>query len=264
MNLPAFLAIIGFSVIAISAPAQGLIQPTAISANSNTMVSRSPDSRGWTDPALNHNKLLQQQAGDGSYMMIGTYKVKGNPFLFGEHHKGDIFSTMEKGYNIFISYNTYSQDVEFYSSSNTDKPLVKEPGNLDSFIVRQDIESGITASLKFIYGSLLSVDDKSYYQEIYTGKRFSVYKKYKSVLGYASDNFAQTELRQFELQYEYYYTDSVSKGVKKLKKNAGSILKEFKKTADISSLITDESFTTDPEGVLRKVFQYLNEDRKEF
>ncbi|MGB3089883.1 MAG: hypothetical protein WBB20_07955, partial [Chitinophagaceae bacterium] len=44
---------------------------TSLSANSNTMVSRTPDSRGWTDPALNHNKLLQQQSSDGGFKLIG-------------------------------------------------------------------------------------------------------------------------------------------------------------------------------------------------
>ncbi len=99
--------------------------PVALSANSGAMVSRQPDSRGWTDPALNHNKLIQQQIGDRVYKLIGPYKVIGTQFLFGEHHKGDVFSKEEKAWNIFISYNTYNQELEFYSSSNPDKPLVK-------------------------------------------------------------------------------------------------------------------------------------------
>lgn len=229
-----------------------------LSENSGNMVSRAPDSRGWTDPALNHNKLIQQQTGDGVYKMIGSYKVVGTQFLFGEHHKGDMFSTQAKAYNIFISYNTYNQEVEFYSTSNPDKPLVKEPGEVDSFIIQQNIELGIANNLKFINGTHLGTDDKYFYQEVYAGNRFSLYKKYKSELGYVSTNYIQSELRQFDLTFEYYYTDTQKKGIKKLKSNASSVIKEFKEAKDLSGVVTVEEFDTNREGALQKAFQYLN------
>ncbi len=229
-----------------------------LSENSGSMVSRAPDSRGWTDPALNHNKLIQQQTGDGVYKLIGSYKVVGTQFLFGEHHKGDLFPTQAKAYNIFVSYNTYNQEVEFYSTSNPDKPLVKEPGEVDSFVIQQNIELGIANNLKFIYGTHLGTDDKYFFQQVYAGNRFSLYKRYKSELGYVSTNYVQSELRQFDLIFEYYYTDTNKKGIKKLKSNASSVIKEFKEVKDLSGVVTVEDFDTNREAALQKVFEYLN------
>ena len=235
-----------------------------LSENSGSMVARAPDSRGWTDPALNHNKLLQQKTSEGMYKMIGTYKVVGSSFLFGEHHMGDMFAPEAKAYNIFISYNTYNQEVEFYSTSNPDKSLVREPGTLDSFIIHQNIELGILHPLKFVYGSVLGVKDKYYFQEICPGKRFSLYKRYKSDLAYVSTNYVQSELRQFDLDYEYYYSDSEGKGLKKLKPNAASVIKEFKDVRDLSSEISVDDFTANPEAAFCKVFGSLNQVKKGF
>ncbi len=112
--------------------------------------------------------------------------------------------------------------------------------------------------MKFVYGSVLGSADKCYYEEIYTGKRFSVYKRYKSDLGYVSSNYIQSELRQFDLGYEYFYTDTESKVVKKLKPNAGSVIKEFKNIKDLSPVADNDAFTVNPEDALRKIFNYLN------
>lgn len=259
-RLPLFIC---FSLLVTRSSAQGPMI-TSVSANSGSMVSRSPDSRGWTDPALNHNKLLQQQTSDGTYKLIGPYKVIGSSYLFGEHHKADMYATEAKALNIYISYNTYNQEVEFYSTSNPDKPLVKETGTVDSFTIHQNNELGITSPLKFVYGSILGAKDKYYYQEVCKGERFSLYKRYKSDLGYSSTNIAQSELRQFDLQYEYYYTDTKSKGVKKIKANAASVIKEFKETKDLSGEITNDEFTVNPETAFCKAISSLNQAVKGF
>jgi hypothetical protein len=238
--------------------------PVSLSANSGSMVSRAPDSRGWTDPALNHNKLLQQHTSDGMYKLIGAYKVVGSSFLYGEHHLADMFAPEVKAYNIFVSYNTYNQEVEFYSKENPDKSLVREPGTLDSFIIHPNIDLGITSPLKFVYGSVLGVKDKYYFQEVCKGDRFSLYKRYKSDLGYVSGNYVQSELRQFDLEYEYYYTDTEGKGIKKLKPNAASVIKEFKDIKDLSAEISVDDFTANPEAAFCKAFTVLNQVKKAF
>ena len=237
-----------------------------VSANSGAPVALADkygrlqvESQGWTDPALNHNKLLQQHTSEGLYKLIGAYKVIGSSFLFGEHHLGDIFAPEVKAYNIYISYNTFNQEVEFYSKGNPDIPLIREPGTLDSFIIHQDLGQKITSNLKFVYGSLLGVKDKYYYQEICTGNQFSLYKRYKSDLGYVSTNYVQSELRQFDLESEYYYTDTASKGIKKIRPNAASVIKEFKDIKDPTSVASVDDFTTNRENAFRKVFEYLNQ-----
>lgn len=245
--------------------------PVALSANSGSTSALpdgrggfSPDSRGWTDPAQNHNKLLQQQNSQGGYKLIGVYKVVGSSFLFGQHHSADMFAPGVQAYNIFISYNTYNQEVEFYSKENPDKPLVKEPGTLDSFIIHANVGVGIVNPLKFVYGPVLGAKDKYYFQEICKGERFSLYKRYKSELGYATGNYVQSELRQFDLEYEYYYTDSEGKGVKKLKPNAASVIKEFKEVKDLSSAISVDDFTANPEAAFCKALTLLNQVKKGF
>ena len=140
--------------------------------------------------------------------------------------------------------------------------MVREPGTLDSFIIHQNIELGILNPLKFVYGSLLGFKDKYYFLEICTGKRFSLYKRYKSELGYVSSNYVQSELRQFDLQYEYYYTDSEGKGIKKLKPNAASVIKEFKDVKDLSAEISVDDFTANPEAAFCKAFTLLNHVKK--
>jgi hypothetical protein len=239
-------------------------QVISLSANSgSTSPGRSssgdptPDQRGWTDPALNHNKLLQNSS-EGMYKLIGPYKVVGTSFLFGERNKGDMFSTEAKAYNVFISYNTYNQEVEFYSSSNPNKSLVREPGTLDSFTLHENIQVGINRPLKFIYGTLLGIKEKLYYQEIYAGSSYSLYKRYKSDLGYNSNNLAQSELRQFDLQTEYYYSSAGTKGLKKIKPNAVSFTKEFKDVKDLSAVVNADAFTANPEEAMRKAMGALN------
>lgn len=234
-------------------------QITSISANSNSMVSRAPDSRGWTDPALNHNKLVQQQTGDGTFKQIGNFKVQGSPFLFGEHNKSNMFTQEAKAFNIFVSYNTYNQEVEFYSTSNPDKPLVREPGTVDSFTILPNTDLGISTPLNFIYASHLGSKEKVYYQEIYSGARFSLYKRYKSDLGYNTSNYAQSDLRQFDLQIDYFYIDKTSgKGLKKIKPNAATFTKEFKDVVDLSGALTADNFTTNPEPEMKKAMDLLN------
>lgn len=225
----------------------------------NTHISAQSTLPAYADNALKYNRLMVEKTGEGMYKLIGIFKVIGTSYLFGERNKGDLFSTEATGYNISLSYNTYNQEVEFYSTSNPDKPLVKEPGTVDSFIIHSNTNLEITHPLKFVYGSHLGSSDKAYFLEIYAGKRFSVFKKYKSDLGYVSSNYIQSELRQFDLLYEYYYKDSEKDGLKKLKTNASSIIKEFKNIKDISTVFTDEDFTRDQEAALRKAFEYLNQ-----
>ena len=94
--------------------------------------------------------------------------------------------------------------------------------------------------------------------ELFTGKRYSLYKRYKSDLGYVSTNYVQSELRQFDLLFDYFYTDTEGKGVKKLKPNVSSIIKEFKSVKDISSVLTNDAFAVNPDDALKKAFDFLN------
>ena len=258
--LPVFL-LMSVSVIYSQGPAV-----VALSANSGNLSGSpdrngrpAPDSRGWTDPALNHNILLQSQTSEGMYKLVGPYKVVGSSFLYGEQLAGDMFAPEAKAYNIYLSYNTYNQEVEFFSTSNPDKSLVREPGTLDSFSIKANADLGFMENLKFIYGKHLAAKDKAFFQEMYKGTKYSLYKKYKSELGYVSSNIANSELRQFDLSYDYYYFDAAKGSLKKLKNGYANFIREFKDVKDLSAVVADADYITNPEAVLRKGFAFLNQ-----
>jgi len=216
---------------------------------------------GYVDPAMTHNALIRETSSEAAYKLIGPYKVVGTSFLFGEKNKGSLY-TPESGasHGVFISYNTYNQEVEFFGAANPNKALTKTPGQVDSMVIDANPNVGLENPLKLIYGSHLGTNDKSFYVLVYKGNRFSLYKKYKSDLGYVSTNYVQSELRQFDLSFEFYYTDSTKSGIKKLKRNSANVVSEFKPVKDITSLVDPTDFSANPEAVLLNVFQFLNKD----
>jgi len=216
---------------------------------------------GYMDNALNYSRLIKEKTAEGSYKLIGPFKVVGTSYLFGEKNKGNLFSPGVNAFNIQLNYNTYNQEIEFFSTANPDKPLVKEPGTVDSFTLLTNVSLGINQPLKFVYGAQLGSSEKAFFMELYAGPRFSIYKRYKSDLGYVSTNYIQPELRQFDLLYDYFYSDSAKQGLKRLKPNSSSIIKEFKSIKDISSVFNNDDFTINQEEALRKAFEFLNRSR---
>ena len=252
------------AVLVNSIVAQQLQHPVGLSANSNTLVTKAPDSRAWTDPALNHNRLLQNQVGDGKLVQIGNFKVKGSPFLYGQKLSGDVFSQTEKAWNIFIGYNTYNQELEFYSTSNPDQPFVKEIGELDSFVIHKNSSRGIEKAIKFVYGKHIGSNEKTYFQEVCGGDNFVFYKKYKSELAIAHDNIGQPDLRQFELSYEYFYLNKKSGKLKKLKNNHSLIVKEFESVTNTASVLIEEAYYINHEESICNAINLMNSTAKGF
>lgn len=209
------------------------------------------------DPAMRHNRLLMERTDGGVYQQIGTFKVKGNAYLYGGRNSGDMFSKEAKAYNIKLNYNTYNQELGFYSTSNPTQALIREPGELDSFIIHADPLPGINQPVKFVYGELTGSKEKAYFQEIYTGTKYSIYKKYRSELGYVSANYIQSDLRQFDMLLEYYYTDAQKK-MKKIKANESQVIKEFKNVKDLSGIVNPDDFAVAPDDTFKKLFEYLN------
>jgi hypothetical protein len=231
---------------------------TIINVGGSTGNGPAPTGGVWTDPALNHNRLLRDRLGEGVYTMVGTYKVIGTPFLFGAKHAGDVFTPTEKAFNIDLSYNTYNQEIDFYSTSNPTQPLTKMPGEVDSFVIRKDIEAGLMQDVKFVYGKVLGSKDKSYFEIVQQGEKYSLYKRYKADLGYVSTNYVQSELRQFDILVDYYYYNSATKELKKIKLNFDSMKKEFKGVKDPAGVVTQQSFNTNPEAAASQVIKYMN------
>lgn len=90
------------------------------------------------------------------------------------------------------------------------------------------------------------------------GARCNLYKKYTSNLAIVATNYAQSDLRQFELEYAYYYTDTANKILKKIKLNLHSIKTEFSSVKAINSLLPKDDFGQNPENCLKTFFKHLN------
>lgn len=208
-----------------------------------------------TDAALAYNKYLVLNERN-TYTIVGAFKVIGSPYLLGKMHPGDIYSKSESGSGLYLSYNIYNQEVEF-SANREQTSLTKEAGTIDSFMIKRD--SLVKEDSKFIYGSLIGANDKSYYQVISTGQAYNLYKKYRAELGIVSSNYIQAELRQFDLQYDYYYLDVKSKNLKKLKTNPNALKKEFSQHKDISSVIGQNQGNLNSDAGLKKIFEFLNQ-----
>ncbi len=256
------LGLMSLIAISLNVFSQGLGAPVSLSSNSGSTSGQAdrwgrpaPDSRGYTDPAIAHNKLL---VNDGVYQLVGQFKVKGSSYLLGQKISANVFSQSEKAWNIFVSYNTYNQEVEFYSTSNPAVPLVKEAGTLDSFVIAPDVKAERFMPWKFIYSTHLGETDKAYYLEIFSGANYSLYKRYKAQLDYDNSNLGQSELRIFEITFEYFYSKPGTKGLKKLKPGVSNLIKEFKDVKDLNTVVDKTVFSANPEVEMRKAFRELN------
>ena len=214
---------------------------------------------GWVDPVLNHNRLLREQTGEGAFKMIGPYRVIGSSYLFGPRNKGNIYSPEATAVNIQIGYNTYTQEVEFESPANAGKPLIKSPGEVDSFVFLANKNLGSDRDMRFIYGKHLGSSEKSYFFELALGAKAGVYKRYKSDVGYVSSNYVQSELRQFDMLFDYFIYNPSSRSLKKVKNNFGSLQRELNAIKDVSSVFTGAAFSENPDLALATAIQFIHQ-----
>ena len=212
----------------------------------------------YVDPAAAYLRLLLEKGQEATVQQIGAFKVRGTSYLFGEKLSGNAYQGAEMALNVPVSYNTYNQQVEIYQDNQV-KPIVLTPAELDSFKLLSSDKTSFTEDLFFVSSKKVDSNAKKFFlQEISAGKRFSLYKAYKSELAFASDNYIQADLREFTLVYDYYYNDVTKPGLKKLKVNATNMKKEFKDVADISIFANSDEFVINPEKALKKIFAQLN------
>lgn len=211
----------------------------------------------YFDPAQAYNRLLIEK-GSGTYRQVNNFRVTGTSFLFGEKNTGSIYASNETGNNILLTYDTYTQNVDFYPSSGNGPALTKEIGTLDSFVINKKPEVMLENDIKFIYGNILGSDDKAYFQVVSKGNKASLYKKYSAELGMVTTNYIQSELRQFNILVNYFYSDSTGMGLKKLKINARSLIKEFASIKNISSFVDADLLNSEREQQLILIFGELN------
>lgn len=212
----------------------------------------------YTDPAAGYLKLMLEKGDEGSYQLIGNFKVIGTSYLFGEKNNGSAYAGKDKSENIKLGYNTYNQKIDI-SLDGAGTNFIKSPSEIDSFILNKSGSQYIKEDLLFYSSKIVQPSFKDcFLQVIYHGDRFSLYKAYTSALDYVSTNYIQSELRQFTLEYVYYYFDAETKELKKIKLSRKKIADEFDKIINVSSYLNDELFDAQPEKAMQIMFEALN------
>lgn len=211
----------------------------------------------YFDAAQAYSRLVLE-TNPAAVTRVDHYKVIGSPFLYGPRMVGNLFAKGETAFNITLSYDTYHQQVEFYSSANPTTPLIKDPGAIDSFSFASNVEVGILQGLKFYSGQTLGrKDDFNFYQLMYEGEKYSLYKKYYSTLGIVSTNILQSDLKQFELQFEYAYKP-IGGELKRLKPVYFQVSKELKPMIDVREIVEPQVYSANPDLALLKIFAAID------
>jgi len=211
----------------------------------------------YLDPASAFLRIYLEKGSEGTYQQIGNFKVIGTSYLFGEKLKGGIYTKTEKSEHVELGYNTYNQSLDV--KLNGVQSITKKAAEVDSFVIYANNSEFIKNDLLFYSSALVSPKAKDgFYQVISTGSKYNLYKGYTAALDIVSTNYIQSDLRQFTLEYNFYYTDNSTKDFKKLKLSKKKIVDEMKSKMDVSIFLDEEELDKNPEIALKKVFNALN------
>ena len=206
-----------------------------------------------------HNKLIQNKAENGGYYLIGPYKVQGNPYYVKESVQGAMYSPGETATNVQLRYDLFNQNVEFLTTSNPEQPLVKEPGDIDSFTLFKDEKHGLNQNIKFVYSKIIGANDKFYYAELVKGTKYSLYRKTYTDLVIPSVKIGAPEMREFEKHTQYFYLNESTGEIKKIKPNTTTLMKEFEDVKNLTVVLQNNNMSRKPDEAMIAAFNYLNE-----
>ncbi|MEI8053050.1 MAG: hypothetical protein WCH52_04800 [Bacteroidota bacterium] len=212
----------------------------------------------YTDPAAAYMRVMFEKGSEGSYQQISNFKVIGTSYLYGEKLPGSIYTKSEKSEHTNLSYNTYNQQVDVYLNA-TNQIISKKPSEVDSFIIYNSNSDFYKEDLLFYTSKLVSPLAKDlFYQVLLIGPKYNLYKNFTANLDIVSTNYIQSELRQFNLEYNYYYLNNSTNEFKKIKLSRKKIIEDFSKTIDLSPSIDFDEINNNPEIALKKIFNILN------
>lgn len=193
------------------------------------------------------------------YYQIAGYRVKGDPYYKPEFVLGDMYSASETAKNVYLRFDVYYQNIEFISTANKDQIMVKEPGNLDSFLIYKKEDKMIKEDIRMVYAPLIGAPGKCYYGCLYKGSKYSVYKKLTAELVAPIDRTGRPDDRVFERQTEYWYVTESTKEYKKVTGTVAAVKKEFKDIKDVSEVVKAGNMFKNGDAAMIRVFAYLNE-----
>lgn len=211
----------------------------------------------YTDPVQAYNRLvIEKNSNSNKYYQVGNFKVIGTPYLFGEDQAGDVFSSTGSMPRVNVRYNLYSQEVETSAKYNSSENTISiDIANVDSFILIAN--ENHSSDLKFVNKKFFNSKAKGFLQEVYLGKEYNLYKSYNSVLEIVTNNYIQSELRQFAVNYNFYYNKTGTTSLILLKNNDSLLKKEFAFKTDINSFLS-ENRNLSQEKKLILLFQSIN------
>ncbi len=214
----------------------------------------------YSDPAAAYLKVMLEKGGEGTYQQIGSFKVIGTSYLFGDRLMGSVYAGKEKSEKVSLGYNMYNQELDIYASpTSSSSKISRSVATIDSFVVFASQSEFLTQDLFFYRSSLLKSDLKEcFLQMVCKGNRFTLFKAYSAVFDYVSTNYIQSDLRQFSIEYNYYYLDATTQQLKKLKLSRKKMIDEFKSVKDIGPYYNNETFDLNPELSLKNIFNALN------
>lgn len=203
------------------------------------------------DAAQLFNNFLIEKG--NTFYRIGDFKVMGSPYLFGEDQMGTVYSSSAGEHHINIRYNIHTQFLET-TTKNDKGPVSIDLDNIDSFTLVANKEH--PTDIKFINRKLFADGKKGFLMIVHHGKPYSLYKVYRTSL--VQTITMRAEQRQFEIEYDYYYSHMPSKQLKLLRPNASFLKKEFSNKMDIKSFLNENS-TLSAEPLLTLLISKLNQ-----
>jgi hypothetical protein len=211
----------------------------------------------YSDPAQAYNKLLIEKQ-QNTYQRIGVYKVRGSLYLFGGNNEGKIYPAGDSGYNVTISYSSFSKEVSFTAAQLNGLTGTKKPGSVDSFVLKANTASGFASDLKFVYAPLVGLKEKTYLQQMISGPDYHLYKKYNSELEIIPDNYGPADLLQFNISVSYYYDDGSGK-LSQFKPEPSFLRKLITESKKNDLSVNEDALMTNKDAELERIFARLND-----
>ena len=200
------------------------------------------------------NKFYEEE-----FRTVGTYKVKGNSYLMKGNNVSDVFTTLGYGINMGLVFDTYTQQVGVMQEDK--QSVINLSFNeLDSFYMKVDNENKLKGPVMFRNMTKIDPSMQYYMQELVNGNKYKLYKSFYADMVNASNNIAQTNLREFEIRSDYYYIDNSKEGkgkVIKLKANMKGLKDIFKDNPAVLKVISDYPSKNNEEKLVA-VFETAN------
>jgi hypothetical protein len=203
----------------------------------------------FIDPSAAYNKLLLER-NDETYYQLGNYKVKGTPYLYGGSFPGQIVFTDAREFkDVTLSYNTYTQKLSMEQKGT----VLDITDPVQSFSMQLPPAYGDTTLYFKNSAAFGETKLQGFFQVLFTGKKYTLLKFYKSALKTVSTNYAVSEQKELDLQSDYYYYSQAEKKISKLKVNNKAILKAFGTNETIRDYLTKYPFEYNQDSQLMKV-----------